>query len=72
MYFNHVICELQQYELQIIVLHMVIGINLVNQILLGIIEIVHGEMIGNHQDEEMHEVQMIGEYFMRVYIQLLG
>ncbi len=51
---------------------MVIGINLVNQILLGIIEIVYIVMIGNHQDEQMHEVQMTGEYLMLILQQLLG
>jgi hypothetical protein len=72
MYYRHVIYEHQQYELQLYLLHMVIGINLVRQITLGQVGIVHGDMIGRHQDEQMDEVQMIGECLMLLKLQQLG
>jgi hypothetical protein len=61
-YYKHVTCDHLQYDLQIIHQHIEVGINLVNQIILGQIDQLDIPMIGNHQDEQMHEVQMIGEY----------
>jgi hypothetical protein len=40
--------------------------------MIGQIEIHHMIMIGNHLDEQIHEVQMIGEYWKQIKQQQHG